>query len=330
LVQVVIGRGNGVGQELVLSGLDRIIFTGGTDAGRKVMENACQRFTPVTMEMGGKDPFLVMNDADVARASEAAAWGSFVNSGQTCCSVKRIYVQKGVYSEFTERLIKKTLSLKQGWGWDDADISIGPLISEEAVVEMEEWVRTAIADGGVVLCGGRRTPGLKGNYFEPTVIAGLPQDSRVVQEEIFGPIVTLSSFQEENEGIALANDCKYALNGCVWTSDLPRGRKIAERMSGGTTIVNNVAYTYGLTSTPWGGRGMSGFGYTHGELGFAELLEHHHVHIDEGKIGRELWWYPYNGEKFEANNLMLKMSFSKNKASSLFSLPKLRKIWKGK
>jgi succinate-semialdehyde dehydrogenase/glutarate-semialdehyde dehydrogenase len=330
LVQVVVGRGGLIGREFALSGLDRIIFTGGTEAGRKVMENACQKFTPVTMELGGKDPFLVMDDADVERAAEAAAWGSFVNSGQTCCSVKRIYVQNGVYSEFTERLINKARSLKQGWGWDDAEVSIGPLISDEAVKEMEGWVQIAIADGGKVLCGGRRSPGLKGNYFEPTVIAGLPQTSRVVQEEIFGPIVTLSPFKDESEGIALANDSKFALTGCVWTNDLARGRKIAERMSGGTTSVNNVAYTYGLTSTPWGGKGQSGFGRTHGELGFAELLEPHHVHIDKGKFGRELWWYPYDREKFEANSLMLEMSFGKNKVRSLFSLPKLRKIWKGK
>jgi succinate-semialdehyde dehydrogenase/glutarate-semialdehyde dehydrogenase len=330
LVQVVIGRGSSIGREFALSGLDRIIFTGGTEAGRKVMENACQRFTPVTMELGGKDPFLVMDDANVAKAAEAAAWGSFVNSGQTCCSVKRIYVQSGVYSEFTERLIDKARSLKQGWGWDDAEVSIGPLISEEAVLEMGEWVRIAIADGGKVLCGGKRTPDLKGNYFEPTVIAGLPQNSKVVQEEIFGPIVTLSQFQEETEGIALANDCKYALTGCVWTNDLTRGRKIAERMSGGTTSVNNVAYTYGLTSTPWGGKGQSGFGRTHGALGFAELLEPHHVHIDKGKFAQELWWYPYDKEKSEANNLMLEMSFGKNKVSSLLSLPRLWKIWKKK
>jgi acyl-CoA reductase-like NAD-dependent aldehyde dehydrogenase len=330
LVQVVVGRGNGIGREFVQAGLDRIIFTGGTDAGRKVMENACQRFTPVTMELGGKDPFLVMDDANIARAAEAAAWGSFVNSGQTCCSVKRIYVQSGVYSEFTERFINKVRSLKQGWGWDDVDVSVGPLISEEAVGEMEEWVRIATADGGKVLCGGKRSPGLKGNYFEPTVIADLPQTSKVVQEEIFGPIVTLSVFHDEAEGIALANDSKYALTGCVWTNDLTRGRKIAERMSGGTTSVNNVAYTYGLTSTPWGGKGESGFGHTHGELGFAELLEHHHVHIDKGKVGRELWWYPYDQEKFEANSLMLEMSFGKNKARSLLSLPKLRKIWNRK
>ena len=330
LVQVVIGRGNEIGQAFARAGLDRIVFTGGVEAGRKVMENACQRFTPITLELGGKDPFLVLDDADVARAAEAAAWGAFVNSGQTCCCVKRIYVQSGVYSEFTERLVNKTVSLKQGWGWADTDVSIGPMISGDAVKEMDEWVRIAEADDGRVLCGGRRSPSLKGNFFEPTIIAGLPQTSKVVQEEIFGPIVSINQFHDEAEGITLANDCKYALDGCVWTKDLARGRRIAEKMSGGTVLVNNVAYTYGLASTPWGGKGQSGFGHTHGELGFSELLEPHHIHIDRGKFDRELWWYPYNQEKYEANRIMLEICFGKNKARSLLSLPKLKKIWKGK
>ena len=330
LVQVVVGRGNEIGRAFTLSGVDRIIFTGGTEAGRKVMENACHRFTPVTLELGGKDPFVVMDDVDIARAVEAAAWGAFVNSGQTCCSVKRIYVQSGVYPEFGERLVKRVNSLKQGWGWDDPDVSIGPMISEEAVAEMEEWIRIAEADGGKVLCGGKRSPALRGNFFEPTIIDGLPQTSKVVQEEIFGPIVSMSQFHDESEGIALANDCQYALTGSVWTKDMSRGRMVAEKMSGGTVSVNNVAYTYALSSTPWGGKGQSGFGHTHGALGFAELLEPHHVHVDRGKFGRELWWYPYSKEKYAANNIMLDISFGKNKVRSMLSLPRLKKIWKGK
>ncbi len=330
LVQVIVGHGDRIGRAFAQSGVDRIIFTGGTEAGRKVMENACQRFTPVTLELGGKDPFIVMDDADLTRAAEAAAWGAFVNSGQTCCCVKRIYVQSVAYSEFTERMVKRVRSLKQGWGWDDPEVSVGPMINAEAVSEMEEWVRVALADGGKVLCGGKRTPGLNGCFFEPTVIADLPQASKVLQEEIFGPIVSINQFHDEAEGIALANDCKYALTGCVWTRDLVRGRNIAERISGGTTSVNNVAYTYGLASTPWGGKGQSGFGRTHGTLGFAELMEPHHVHIDKGKFDQELWWYPYDKEKFEANKIMLEMCFGKNKARSLLSLPKLKRVWRRK
>jgi succinate-semialdehyde dehydrogenase/glutarate-semialdehyde dehydrogenase len=195
---------------------------------------------------------------------------------------------------------------------------------------MEEWVRIAVADGGQILCGGRRTPILKGNFFEPTIISNLPQNSKVVQEEIFGPIVSVNSFSTDEEGLALANDCQFALSGSVWTMDMARGRKIAERMSGGTVSVNNVAYTYGLASTPWGGSRQSGYGRTHGQLGFQELLEPHHVHVDSGKFAQELWWYPYDKEKSEANRIMLDLCFGKNKVRSLLSMSKLKKVWNGK
>ena len=327
LVQVVVGRGGDIGWSFSQAGLDRIIFTGGAEAGRKVMENVSQRFTPVTMELGGKDPFLVLADADLERAAEAAAWGGFVNSGQTCCSVKRIYVQISVAKEFTESMLKNVRALKQGWGWDDPEVSVGPLINEGAVMEMEEWVRLAVEDGGTILCGGRKASGLKGHFFEPTIISGLSQSSKLLQDEIFGPIVTISEFSDEDQAVTLANDCQFALTGCVWTSDLARGRRIAERMSGGTVSVNNVAYTYGLASTPWGGNGKSGFGHTHGNLGFAELMEQHHVHSDKGKFGHELWWYPYDREKFDANKVMLEMCFGRKKVRSLLSLSKLRRVW---
>jgi acyl-CoA reductase-like NAD-dependent aldehyde dehydrogenase len=330
LVQVVVGRGNEIGTAFSNSRLDRIIFTGGGEAGRRVMENACNSYTPVTMELGGKDAFIVMDDADIGRAVEAAAWGSFVNTGQTCCGVKRIYVQSGAYTDFAERLVERVSSLKMGWGWDDPEVSIGPLIGQEAIGEMQEWIRIAEADGGRVLCGGDRARELEGYFFRPTIIAGLPQTSKAIQGEIFGPIVSINQFHGVEEAVALANDSPYALSGSVWTKDLAQGRDIAERMSAGTVSVNNVAYTYGLTSTPWGGKGQSGFGHTHGKLGFSELLEHHHVHIDQGKFDRELWWYPYDGAKFAAGKIMLNLCFGRGKVRSLLSMPKLRKIWKGK
>ena len=167
LVQVVIGRGSEIGPAFTKCGLDKIIFTGGTEAGRKVMENACHRFTPVTLELGGKDPFMVLDDVDIARAVEGAAWGAFVNSGQTCCGVKRIYVQSGAYSEFTERLVERVRLLKQGWGWNDPEISMGPMISEEAVQEMEEWTRVAEADGGRCYAAAKGLRGSRATSSSP-------------------------------------------------------------------------------------------------------------------------------------------------------------------
>lgn len=161
---------------------------------------------------------------DLERATSAAVWGSFVNSGQTCVCVKRIYVDETIYEQFLELFKNKTLMLKQGWGWDDQEISLGSLINEAALNEMEMHVEKAVNEGAKVLIGGKKNPNLKGYYFEPTILVDTPQNSAAVQEEIFGPIVTVMKFSSEEEAIALANDNKYALAGSVWTRILSKGK----------------------------------------------------------------------------------------------------------
>ncbi|MDW5562188.1 MAG: aldehyde dehydrogenase family protein [Methanomassiliicoccus sp.] len=304
LVQTFVG-GDEHGKALVASGADRIIFTGSSVVGSKIMALASQRLTPLTLELGGKDPCIVLEDADLERAAEGVAWGAFVNAGQTCVCVKRLYVHERIYGQFIELLKIKVESLRLGYGTDSIDADVGPLISEAALKRMEEAVEQAVRDGGKVLVGGRRAASLKGYYFEPTVIVGAPQASRVMQEEIFGPVVAVNTFSSDDEAIRLANDCPYALSGSVWTGDLKRGRRVAELMSGGTVLVNNVAYTYGLPMTPWGGKGLSGYGRTHGEVGFSELMEPHHIHVDDGRFKREVWWHPYRWENMAGGTGLL-------------------------
>ncbi len=330
LVQVVVGSGSTVGRALICSGVDRLVFTGSSAAGTEIMAQAAQRLTPVTLELGGKDPFVVFDDADIARAVDAAVWGSFVNAGQTCACVKRIYLQNGIYDRFVSLMKEKVGGLRLGNGWDDPDVCVGPVINEGALREMEAMVSRAVEDGGHVLIGGRRAPGLKGFFFEPTLIEGLPQHSPVVQEEAFGPLVCVLRFRTEEEAVRLANDCPYALSGSVWTRDLVKGRRVAERLSGGTVLVNNVAYTYGLAMTPWGGRGLSGFGRTHGRLGLEELTEPHHVHVDTGRIKREVWWHPYDRRGLEAGKALFDLLYGRRFSRRLSALLKLRRAMKGR
>jgi acyl-CoA reductase-like NAD-dependent aldehyde dehydrogenase len=330
LVQVVVGPGRTVGKALAISGVDRIIITGSTAAGKEIMALASSRLTPVTLELGGKDPLVVFDDADLERAVEGAVWGSFVNAGQTCVCVKRIYVQEGVYDRFLAMFTDRVSKLRLGWGWDDPDIDVGPLISAEALERMEAVVQQAVNDGGKVVAGGKRAEGLKGYFFRPTIVVDLPHSSTVVQEEVFGPLVTVHRFATEEEAVRLANDSPYALSGSVWTGDLAKGRRVAQSMSGGTVLVNNVGYTFGLAMTPWGGKGMSGFGRTHGELGFAELVEPHHVHVDRSKFPREVWWHPYSKERLDAGRGLLDALYDKNVFKRLSSMLKLGKIMKGK
>lgn len=327
LVQVLVGPGRTVGDAILTSDVDRIVFTGSGDVGRRVMSQASQRLTPVTLELGGKDPMVILKDADLERASSAAVWGSFVNSGQTCVCVKRIYVDESIFDQFLEMFKNKTLMLKQGWGWEDQSISLGSLINEKALQEMEMHVKKAVEEGARILTGGKKTPNLDGYYFEPTILVDTPQNSSAVQDEIFGPIVTVMKFSSEDEVIKLANDCKYALSGSVWTSNIVKGKVIAELISSGTVVVNNLLYTYGLAATPWGGNGESGFGRTHGKFGFEELTEPHHIHVDKGKYAEDPWWFPYSKEKSESlENFMY--SFYSQDGSPIKSLLQLHKMMK--
>lgn len=286
--------GPGLGQAMTSSSVDKIVFTGGTETGIDVMKGSADRLIPVVLELGGKDAMVVMDDADLPRCANCATWASFVNSGQVCVSVKRIYIQKGAYSEFERLFLERVGSLRQGNGWNDPDVSVGPMINERELRRMESICDEIISQGGTILAGGRRNPDQSGYYFEPTVVSGLPVDAPIVGREIFGPIVCLFEFDTEEDGVRLANECGFALAGSVWTRDIVKGKRMASRMLSGTIDVNNAVYTYGLPATPWGGRRMSGIGTTHSEEGFRQLMHPHHIHVDKGGSRRDPWWMPYS------------------------------------
>jgi succinate-semialdehyde dehydrogenase/glutarate-semialdehyde dehydrogenase len=325
-VQVLVGKGGTVGKALLASGVDRVVFTGSGEKGREVMAEAAQRLTPVTLELGGKDPFIVLEDADLERTVRGAAWGAFVNAGQTCAGVKRIYVQRRIADGFTEALAMQASRLKMGWGWDDPEVSVGPLISEQALRDVEAAVSLAIGQGARCITGGRRHPTLPGHFYEPTILVGAKQDMDIVQQEVFGPIVTIIPFDSDEEALALAEDCPYALNASVWTRDQERGRRLAERLPGGTAVINNTPYTFGIGETPWGGSKESGFGRTHGHLGFLELVETHHVHWDKGGYAQDIWWSPYDQEKREAGEALVDDLFRKEGGSTLLKMLRHRRL----
>lgn len=299
LVQIIPGSGSELGSAMTKSKIDRIIFTGSVAIGKKIMEMASQRLTPVTLELGGKSPMIVLKDADLERTVQGAVWGSFVNSGQVCAGIKRIYVHNTLFGEFIEDFKYETEKLKQGWNWNDPEISIGPLINEDALHGMQNHVKTAVEQGAKILTGGKRNEDFKGYFFQPTILIDVTQDMDAVQEEIFGPIVVVLPFGEIHEAIDMANDTKFGLFGSVWTNNVDKGKEIAKKLTMGTVAVNNHVYTYGLPHTPWGGNKNSGFGRTHGKFGFEEVMEPHHIHVDEERIKKDPWWYPYNEDKLK-------------------------------
>jgi len=307
---------------------DHLVFTGSADAGRTVMRSAAENLTPVTLELGGKSPTIVCDDFDLDEAASRILYAKFVNAGQTCAGVKRIYVQRKISDRFTEAMAMQASRLKMGWGWDDPDVSMGPLISEQALRELETAVSLALEQGARCITGGRRHPTLSGHFYEPTILVDAKQDMDIVQQEVFGPIVTIIPFDSDEEALTLAADCPFALNASIWTRDLSRGRGLAEKLPGGTAVINNTPYTFGIGETPWGGSGESGFGRTHGQLGLLELVETHHVHWDKGGYAQDIWWSPYDQEKREAGEALVTDLFGKEGGSALLKMMRYRRLMK--
>jgi aldehyde dehydrogenase (NAD+)/betaine-aldehyde dehydrogenase len=255
------GYGEEAGTALVEHpGVDKISFTGGTDTGRKIMRAAAATMKRLTLELGGKSPAIVCDDASFDDAVNGSLFAIFYGGGQACEARARIYVHESLYDRFVEQFVSKAKQLKVGDPLDKSS-HLGPLISPERIALMESYVESAKRDAGRILAGGHRlTDGAlaKGNYFAPTVIVDLPHSSRCVQEEIFGPIVVINKWKNDDEVIALANETIYGLAAMVWTQNMTRAQKFVRTIKAGTVAVNTIATA--LPGLPFGGYKQSGFG----------------------------------------------------------------------
>jgi acyl-CoA reductase-like NAD-dependent aldehyde dehydrogenase len=294
LMQVVIGAG-AAGAALIESHIDKLIFTGSVPTGRRVGEAAARKLLPVVLELGGKDPMLVLDDANVDIASSGAVWGAFVNAGQTCLSVERCYVHRSLYEEFLEACRGKIAKLRVGNGID-SEVEQGPLISERQLRIVEDHVNDAVLHGARLLLGGKRLTDLGPNFYAPTLLADVTQDMRLMREETFGPVLPVAAFESDNEAVRLANDSDFGLAASVWTRDRSRGEEIAARLKAGTVMVNDVVSCFGIAEAPHGGFKFSGIGRTHGEMGMAEMVQVKHVDVDLLPGVPKPWWFGYDGK----------------------------------
>src|SRR5919197_757561 len=283
LVQTVQGSGSEVGDALVRApGIAKVFFTGSTEAGRRIGVACAELLRPVTLELGGKDPMLVLRDADLGRAVEGAVWGAFSNCGQVCAGVERIYVARVRYEEFVGALARRAEELRLGRG-DDPATELGPLVSEGQRARVEDLVAQARERGADAVCGGRRPDvGLPGWFYEPTVLAGGDGSARLEREEVFGPVVMVAPFADEDEAVALANSTPFGLGASVWTRDLERARRVGARLAAGSVWTNDVAYSYGAGQASWSGVKESGFGRTHSKHGLYELSRVKFADLDRG------------------------------------------------
>lgn len=294
VLQVVTGDGS-TGAALVASGVDKIMFTGGVATGRRVAEAAAKYLTPVVLELGGKDPMVVLDDANVQNAARGAVWGAFANSGQACASVERCYVHKSIAEQFVKEVVAETNRLHQSIGTDQT-ADVGSMTNEHQLRLVERHVDEAVHKGATALTGGRRRPGSEGLFFEPTVLINVSHDMDVMREETFGPVLPIMTFKTDDEAVRMANDSSYGLTASVWSGSIARARQVAERIDAGTVMVNEVLYTHGIAQTPWGGLKQSGLGRTHGRAGLLEMVSTRHIHVNHLGFIPDLWWFNYTPE----------------------------------
>jgi betaine-aldehyde dehydrogenase len=291
VVNIITGYGKEAGEPLVLDPRVRVIaFTGSLETGRHIARIAADQIKKLHLELGGKDAFIVAEDADLEVAVPGVAWAALLNTGQVCTSTERVYVQEGIAPRFIERIVEFARGLRLGSGLNP-ETDVGPMIGAQYRAKVESHVDDARSRGARILAGGQRPSGQpRGYFYEPTVLTGVDHSMRIMREETFGPTIPIMTYRHFDEAIQLANDSPFGLGANLYTDDARKVKQFYEEVQAGTLWVNDP-----LTDNdagPFGGMKMSGNGRELGEEGLDEFRETKHLHWDFTQM-RKAWWYPY-------------------------------------
>jgi succinate-semialdehyde dehydrogenase/glutarate-semialdehyde dehydrogenase len=313
-----VATGDGpTGAALVNAGVDKLVFTGSVETGRRIALAAAERLLPLTLELGGKDPMIVLKGANIDRAAEAAIVGAFANTGQICTSIERAYVEAAVYDEFLERVVDKTRQVRIGAD-DSADV--GAITVEAQIEKIEEQIDDALRHGARALVGGERIRG-NGRYYAPTILSDVTQDMRIMREETFGPVLPVMKVRDAEEALRLANDSPFALGGSIW-GKRAEVERLAPRLRAGMITLNDTMVNGMIAGLPFGGLKDSGYGRVYGDEALREMTWPRGVTVDRAGM-REFAFYPlsrFGTDRVRGLVQMLSGSGMRNKLSGLLRL----------
>ncbi|HUI31728.1 MAG TPA: aldehyde dehydrogenase family protein [Candidatus Acidoferrales bacterium] len=324
----IIQGGSEVGSSLVSSGVDKLFFTGSTPTGRRVSELAARDLTPVSLELGGKDAMIVLDDAHIESAASGAIWGAFMNAGQTCVSIERCFVHEKIYDQFVELTRQKTKELRLGSG---IETDLGAMIHRAQFDVVKRHVEDAVQRGARIVAGGIFSDN-PAHFIQPTILTDVPVNSTIMNEETFGPVLPILKFGSDEEAVSLANGSRFGLSVSVWTGSRKRGLAIAKKLHAGAAIVNDAISYYGMSDGIVGGVKQSGNGRVHGREGLLEMVYTKYYEIERAPRLKKLWWYSYSTDMssfFEsATDFLFAANFLYKMNALLKLLPKYLRIKK--
>jgi acyl-CoA reductase-like NAD-dependent aldehyde dehydrogenase len=292
--------------------VDFVMFTGSTVTGKKVMERAARTLTPVSLELGGKDPMIVCADADLERAANAAVHYSMQNAGQTCISTERVYVEDPIYDRFVDLVTEKVRGLRQGTPGAAGSVDLGAMIHPPQSDIVEAHVQDAVDKGARVLAGGHRRDE-NGHYYEPTVLVDVDHDMTCMREETFGPTLPIMKVADTEEALRLSNDSPYGLQASVWTRDVAKGERIARRIEAGAVTVNDAQINYVALELPMGGWKSSGLGSRHGADGIRKYTKKQSLVVTRFAPKRDIHMLPYSSRRSKLIGGLIKLVYGRGK-----------------
>jgi acyl-CoA reductase-like NAD-dependent aldehyde dehydrogenase len=310
---LIIATGDGATGAALVDEVDMVMFTGSTRTGKKIMERAAQTLTPVSLELGGKDPMIVLADADVERAASAAAYYSMQNGGQTCISVERVYVEAPIYDEFVDKVTRKVAALRQGASSGPGTVDVGAVTFGPQLDIVERHVAQAREAGARVLTGGAGRDE-RGRFYEPTVLVDVDHSMACMTEETFGPTVPIMKVRDADEAVRLANDSEYGLAASVWTRDAKRGEEVARRVESGVVCVNDAQINYLALELPMGGWKASGLGTRHGAGGIRKYCRQQSLLVTRFAPPKaDLHFYPFRPGRTKLIGKAVKLLYGRGK-----------------